>query len=178
LVKLQIINSLGWLNVGNPLKPEHDYELKLNHQDHRSMLKFIMGLGSSEPGSHLKDMANTDVHLTDLYGNGGLVNTESDKYIHLGFSETTTTDRPDFKLRATHMDKFLIGSKPDFTINKARIFKIVKLYEELVKEVSEQSRAEWATSNTKLNNVIFRSAQNKITGGPIDHQYTQMIKLR
>jgi len=61
-----IINKLGWFNIGNPLKPEHTYEFVLHELDTRLYLKLIMHLGSSEPGSHVKDCKNTELNLTDL----------------------------------------------------------------------------------------------------------------
>ena len=59
------------------------------------------------------------------------------------------TDRPNFNNRASHMSKFLIGTKP---INH-RVFEIVHQYEELVK-------------------------QNHVTSGPIAQQYHIYKKLQ
>jgi len=144
-----IIDKLGWFNIMNPLKPEHNYEFKLKELDTRQMLKVIMQMSSNEPGSHAKDAKNTEMHLTDLYGNGGLLNYSSDKIVRINYGETTMTDRPNFNNRASHMSKFLIGTKPI----PSRVFDIVRQYEDLVKN-------------------------NHITTGPIAQQYALYQKLR
>jgi len=142
-----IIDRLGWLNVGNPMKPEHSYELSMKHFDNRSMLKILMHMGSGEKGVHIKDAKKTDIPMQEIYGNGSMLNGPSDKTVRMEYAETKGMERPNFSIRSGNLDKFLVGMKPV----RKEVYTVAKQYEELDKH-------------------------GKVTSGPIARQYEIYMK--
>eukprot|EP00618_Florenciella_parvula_P031886 CAMPEP_0119526394 /NCGR_PEP_ID=MMETSP1344-20130328/41011_1 /TAXON_ID=236787 /ORGANISM="Florenciella parvula, Strain CCMP2471" /LENGTH=674 /DNA_ID=CAMNT_0007565369 /DNA_START=175 /DNA_END=2199 /DNA_ORIENTATION=+ len=50
-------HRLGWLNLFNPMYPERDYQLELNHWDQRETCKIIVELAMAEEGENWVDEA-------------------------------------------------------------------------------------------------------------------------
>ncbi|GMH59163.1 hypothetical protein TrLO_g15025 [Triparma laevis f. longispina] len=138
-----IVDRLGWLNIGNPMKPEGLYDLLLQHLDQRLILKFLMNIGSNEPGVHVMDQKKTDIPIEKVYGNSTLLNAVSNKHVRIEYSETKgLSERPNYNLRKTFLPMFLVGTP----VIRKDVYLIQDQYNELV-------------------------AANKITSGPISRMY-------
>ena len=147
--KQDIINRLGWLNVGNPMKPEGLYDINLMDYDQRAYLKMLIELGSSEPGVHIRDVKNSDIAIQEVYGNSSLFNGPTNKHVRLEYAEVNRNVRPNFSIRQGFLDQFLLGEKP---LRKG-IFTVSKQYAELEKA-------------------------GKLASGPIKKQYEAYIMNR
>ncbi|GMH51778.1 hypothetical protein TrST_g8706 [Triparma strigata] len=138
-----IVDRLGWLNIGSPMKPEGMFSLHLQHLDQRLMLKFLMNIGSNEPGVHVMDQKKTDIPIEKVYGNSSLLGGATNKHVRIEYSETKgLSERPNYNLRKTFLPMFLIGTPKV----RKEVFTVQDQYNELL-------------------------AANKITSGPISRMY-------
>ena len=137
------MDRLGWLNIGNPMKPEGMFSLHLQDLDQRLMLKFLMNIGSNEPGVHVMDQKKTDIPIEKVYGNSSLLGGATNKHVRIEYSETKgLSERPNYNLRKTFLPMFLIGTPKV----RKEVFTVQDQYNELL-------------------------AANKITSGPISRMY-------
>ena len=51
----EVVHRLGWLNVFNPVKPEHFFRLDLRYKDHQRMAEMLSILAIEEPGDNWLD---------------------------------------------------------------------------------------------------------------------------
>ena len=86
--KQEIIDRLGWLNIGNPLKPEGFYDLNLMHLDNRTMLRFLIKINGEEPGNHILDQKETDMKIEQVFGNISKLNEAVNKHVRIEYQET------------------------------------------------------------------------------------------
>ena len=144
----EIINRLGWLNIGNPLKPEGSFDLNLQYWDNRCMLRFLMNIGSNEPGVHIMDQKKTDIPIEKIFGNTSLLNVAVNKHVRIDYSETKgLSERPLYNLRKTFLPNFLIGTEKI----RPGVYTIIQQYNELL-------------------------AAKKITSGPIARMYDSYMR--
>jgi len=178
--KQDIVNRIGWLNVGNPMKPEGLYDIDMMEFDQRAMLKVLMTMGSSETGVHIKDVKGSDLTMQELYGNSSMLGMSLKKHVKLEYVECKGELLPNFNLRKTFVDQFLVGQKPvrDGLWTVARQFteleKAGKLSSGPIKKQHEiflregaKAKKNWNTAKGKVN------AMNMFSSGVRQRQKTR-----
>jgi hypothetical protein len=145
-----VSETLGLLNIMNPLMPAQDYKISMKYMDNRIFVHSLCTLASNESGDMLKEYARTEILIIDLFATMGRIIQESqDKTIVFGYCELgERTCAPSWNLRRDLVKLFLIGSYP---IDIQSVYKPIALYKEL-----EEAKA--------------------LSHGPIDLQYREYLK--
>ena len=145
----KVINSLGYLNIINPLKIGFDYVINLRYLDNRMLLVMLMELASIESADNIIEEPTTEVAISTLYGSYtralDVVRPEIMRFTYADFG--VRTKHVSWGTRRDMLKKCLLGSKP---LNP-NTFEVIKLHKEL--EVA-----------------------NCLTMGPIDLQYSSYVK--
>ena len=144
----EIILRLGWLNVGNPLKPAGEYTIPLSYLDGRIFLLTLLEMDQLN-GDQIRDTPKSEIPIISLYGGLNRLKTESKpEKVTIIFAELGAKIRPpNWIIRVEKLERFLICTNP---IHK-EVFLCIRQYKEMAKSGS-------------------------LGNGPIDLQYMQHIK--
>lgn len=145
--KQNIVNRLGWLNIGNPMKPEGAYDLDMMETDQRLMLRVLTNMGAEEPGVHVLDVKKSDLSMQEVYGNSSMLGVPMKKHAKLEYAEVKGELIPNFDIRKKYLNHFLVGEKP----TRDGVFTVV----------------------TQLNEL---KKANRVTSGPIKKQYELYLR--
>lgn len=147
--RAEIFLRLGWLNVGNPLKPSGEYTIPLTYLDGRIFLLTLLEIDQLN-GDQIIDTPKSEIPIISLYGGLNRLKTESKpEKIAIIFAELGLKVRPpNWFVRVEKLSRFLICTNP---IHKD-VFLCIRQWKEMAKYGS-------------------------LGNGPIDLQYMQHIKL-
>ena len=144
-----LVQKIGWLNIMNPLKPNHFFELSHKYIDNRITTLRILEMSAAESGDQLKENPKTEILLVRLYAAIGRIVTEiSNKILRVEYCEFgERTTHPNWVKRKEALSSFLIGTHPI----DPHVYDIINMYKKL-------------------------EAAGKIGVGPIDLQYIEYQK--
>ena len=144
-----VASCLGWLNIGNPLLPYQDYDLRLTFHDNRLFANLLLNLGAMETGDNIKETKGSEFLLIEAYASlGRLLSDTNPKRLKFSYQQLTEKSlEPRWDLRRDLMKNFLIGTVP---IRKD-VFACIKQYKEMEQD-------------------------GFLTRGPIDLQYKAYLK--
>lgn len=147
-----VYDSLGLLNVINPMMPAHDYKISLKYADNRIFLHSMVTLASNEGGDMVKEYSRTEVLMINLFAAmGRIIQDAQDKYVLFGYCEIgERICTPIWDLRKNLVKLFLVGTHP---IDAPHVFRAAAMYKEL-----EEAKA--------------------LANGPLDIQYNQYLKKK
>lgn len=125
-----VVDTLGLLNVINPLMPAHDYKLSLKYADNRIFLHSLVSLASNEGGDMVKEYARTEVLMITLFAAmGRIIQDSQDKTVIFGYCEIgERICNPNWNIRKDLVKLFLVGTHP---IDHAQVFRTISMYKEL-----------------------------------------------
>ena len=172
--KQDIVNRLGWLNIGNPMKPEGLYDLDMMETDQRLMLRVLTNMGAEEPGVHVLDVKKSDLSMQEVYGNSSMLGAPMKKHAKLEYAEVKGELIPNFDIRKKYLNHFLVGQKPTrdgvFTVvtqlielkkaNRVTSGPIKKQYELYLRE-QERAKKNWSHAGGKVKAMNAFSARSR-----------------
>lgn len=146
----KVIETIGVLNLCNPLRPSLEYHLSMKYADNRIFIHSMCTLASNESGDQIKENPKTEVLMIDLFASmGRIVQDERDKMVRFSYCEIGERSCvPAWNLRRDFVSKFLLGTQP---MDPASVFKDHTIYKEL-------------------------EAAGTLGFGPLDLQYREYLK--
>lgn len=147
-----VVETLGLLNVVNPLMPAFDYKISLKYMDNRIFLHSMVSLASNEGGDMIKEYARTEVLMITLFAAmGRIIQDVQEKTVVFGYCEIgERICSPNWNIRKDLVKLFLVGTQP---IDTAQVHRAAAIYKEL-----EDAKA--------------------LGNGPLDLQYNQFLKKK
>ena len=123
-----VAESLGWLNIMNPLHPAGDYKMRLQYQDERCVGVYMLQLGASE-GDPIRDNTKSEVNLIEAYSSLGRLKDDTHaRNLLFSYKEIGEAKSPPiWNLRRDLIRHFLIGTAP---ISR-NVYLPIKHYKEL-----------------------------------------------
>jgi len=115
----EVINRLGWLNVFNPLKPDHQFNLNMKWRDHRVLAEILVELAVVEPGENLQDQRYRWKPDSDWIPGWDVPESWVREIPQTGILQTRYYSgkdkgcKPDWHLRQKLLRKVLMGSRVD-----------------------------------------------------------------
>jgi hypothetical protein len=109
----EIILRLGWLNIGNPLKPAGEYTIPLTYLDGRIFLLTLLEMDQLN-GDQIRDTPKSEIPIISLYGGLNRLKTESKpEKVTIIFAELGAKIRPpNWIIRVEKLERFLICTNP------------------------------------------------------------------
>lgn len=147
-----VTETLGLLNVINPLYPSLDYKVSMKYVDCRIFVHTLCTLASNESGDMIKEYARTEILIINLFAAmGRIIQEEQNKTVLFGYCEIgERACAPNWSMRQDMVKLFLVGTYP---IDKPQVYRAASIYKEL-----EEAKA--------------------LGHGPLDLQYREYLKKR
>jgi hypothetical protein len=123
-----VAESLGWLNIMNPMHPAGDYKFRLQYHDERCVGVYMLQLGASE-GDPIRDNTKSEVNLIEAYSSLGRLKDDTHaRNLLFSYKEIGEAKSPPiWNLRRDLIRHFLIGTVPV----SRNVYVPIKHYKEL-----------------------------------------------